>query len=77
MKPIIRYWGRKAGNIARPYIMKYSKLGEVVLDPFGGAGSIIKTALIMGRRCIYSDLNPLAVLIASVELGGSMQKVGR
>jgi 16S rRNA G966 N2-methylase RsmD len=70
MKPIIRYWGRKAGDIARPYIIKYSKLGEVVLDPFGGAGSIIKTALMMGRRCIYSDLNPLAVLIASVELEG-------
>jgi len=70
MKPIIRYWGRKAGSIARPYIGKYSKLGEIVLDPFGGAGSIIKTALIMGRKGIYSDLNPLAALIAKVELEG-------
>jgi len=70
MRPIIRYWGRKAGGIARPYICKYSKRGEVVLDPFGGAGSIIKTALVMGRKGIYSDLNPLAVLIARVELEG-------
>jgi len=70
MRPIIRYWGRKAGSIARPYIGKYSRPGEVVLDPFGGAGSIIKVALVMGRRCIYSDLNPLASLIARVELEG-------
>jgi len=70
MKPIIRYWGRKAGNMARPYIGKYSKPGEVVLDPFGGAGSITKTALIMGRRCIYSDLNPFAALVTRVELEG-------
>ena len=70
MRPIIRYWGRKTGNIAKPYISKYSQPKEVVLDPFGGAGSIIKTALLMGRRCVYSDLNPLAMLIARVEIEG-------
>jgi 16S rRNA G966 N2-methylase RsmD len=69
-RPIIRYWGRKAGSIAEPYISKYSKPKEIILDAFGGAGNIIRTALLMGRRCIYSDLNPLAALIARVEIEG-------
>ena len=70
MRSIMRYWGRKAGSIAEPYINKYSKPKEIILDAFGGAGSIIRTALLMGRRCVYSDLNPLAALIARVEIEG-------
>jgi adenine-specific DNA methylase len=70
LRPIIRYWGRKTGSIAEPYVNEYSHLGEVVLDPFGGSGSIVKAALRLGRRCIYSDLNPLAALIARVEVEG-------
>jgi hypothetical protein len=70
MRFIMRYWGRKAGSIAEPYINKYSKPNEIILDAFGGAGSIIRTALLMGRRCIYSDVNPLAALIARVEIEG-------
>lgn len=70
MRPIIRYWGRKAGCIAEPYIRRYSEPKEIILDAFGGAGSIVRTALLMGRRCIYSDLNPLAALIARVEFEG-------
>jgi 16S rRNA G966 N2-methylase RsmD len=70
MKPIIRYWSRKAGSIAEPYITKYSQPKEIILDAFGGTGSIIRTALLLGRRGIYSDLNPLATLIARVEIEG-------
>jgi 16S rRNA G966 N2-methylase RsmD len=70
MRPVIRYWGRKAGSIAELYISKYSQPKEIVLDAFGGAGSIIKAALLLGRRGIYSDLNPLAALIARVEIEG-------
>lgn len=67
---VIRYWGRKAGEIAEPYLSKYSKYGDTVLDPFGGAGGVIKTALSLGRRAIYSDINSLAALIARVEIEG-------
>jgi hypothetical protein len=67
---VIRYWGRKAGNVAEPYLKQYSKIGDVVLDPFGGAGSIIKAALMLKRKAIYVDANPLAALIARVEIEG-------
>jgi adenine-specific DNA methylase len=68
MKPVIRYWGRKVGPIAASYINRYSSPKEVVLDPFGGAGTIAETALLMDRKVIYSDLNPIAVLIANAEM---------
>ncbi len=77
MRPIIRYWGRKAGSIAAPYIDKYSQPGEVVLDPFGGAGTIARIALLKGRRVIYSDLNPIATLIADVEISNVDHQVLR
>jgi hypothetical protein len=67
---VIRYWGRKAGNIAEPYLKRYSKINDVVLDPFGGAGSIIRAALALKRKAIYVDANPLAALIARVEIEG-------
>ena len=70
-KQTIRYWGRKAGFIAKEYILSYSKEDEVVLDPFGGSGSIAKEALINNRKVIYNDLNPLAFLIAKVEIKGA------
>lgn len=70
MRPIIRYWGRKAGDLAEYYINKYTQPKDIVLDPFGGSGSIARKILLMGRKCIYSDLNPLAALIARVDIEG-------
>lgn len=70
MMVIIRYWGRKDEELVSSYINEYSDLGDIILDPFGGAGSIIKSALFLGRRAIYNDLNPLAALITRVEFEG-------
>jgi len=67
---LIRYWGRKPPNLVRNYIEKYSRKGELILDPFGGSGSIVKTAIYLRRRAIYSDINPFAKLIAEASLIG-------
>jgi adenine-specific DNA methylase len=67
---LVRYWGRKAGEFSEEYIKKYSSPRELILDSFGGAGSIVKAALKLGRRVIYNDLNPFALLIARVEIEG-------
>src|ERR1035437_6683464 len=37
--------------------------GEVVWDPFGGSGTCALEALLLGRRAVSSDVNPLATLI--------------
>jgi hypothetical protein len=61
---IIRYWGRKPHELAQYYINKYSKYGEIVADLFGGSGVFVQTALDLGRKALYIDLNPFAELIA-------------
>lgn len=44
-----------------------SRPNEVVLDPFGGTGTVALEALLAGRRAYFSDVNPLAQLIARVK----------
>lgn len=44
-----------------------SRPGDVVLDPFGGTGTVALEAILAGRRAYYADANPLAQLIASVK----------
>ncbi len=63
-----RYWGRKPPSLVRKWIETYSKPGELVADLFGGSGSIVQTALSLGRRAIYIDINPYACMIAEALL---------
>lgn len=44
-----------------------SKKGDVVLDPFGGTGTVTLEAILSGKRAIQADANPLARLIAQVK----------
>lgn len=44
-----------------------SKPGDVVLDPFGGSGTVALEAILAGRQAYYADANPLAQLIARVK----------
>lgn len=44
-----------------------SKPSDVVLDPFGGTGTVALEAILAGRKAYYADANPLARLIASVK----------
>jgi DNA modification methylase len=39
-------------------ILAGSKPGDIVLDPFGGSGTVGKVALELGRRAILIELNP-------------------
>jgi len=67
-KIMIRYWGRKDSNLAENYILSLSKDGDVLLDPFAGAGSVIAKGLELKRRGIYNDLNPVALIIAKANI---------
>lgn len=44
-----------------------SRPGDLILDPFGGTGTVALEALLSGRNAIQSDANPLARLIAQVK----------
>lgn len=58
------YWGRKplAGLLQ---LFEEAK-GEVVLDPFCGAGTPAVAALVKKARVIATDLNPMSILLTKV-----------
>jgi len=58
------YFTRRPANVVRAYIERYSKEGDVVLDPFGGTGVTAIEAFLLGRSAIQNDLNPFANFIA-------------
>lgn len=49
-------------------IDRYSKPGDVVLDPFAGRGTTALEAAIKGRIPFTSDINPLAVMISQAKV---------
>src|SRR5213082_2915504 len=58
------YFTRRPANVVRAYIDRYSREGDVVLDPFGGTGVTAFEAFLLGRHAIHNDLNPFANFIA-------------
>src|SRR5213594_3454902 len=58
------YFTRRPYNVVRQYILKYSKEGDRVLDPFGGSGVTAIEAFLENRIGIQNDINPLANFIA-------------
>lgn len=66
------YFTRQAWDVVQAYIKNFTKPGDLVLDPFGGYGVTLLESLMLGRRAIHLDLNPLSNfiidgLIASVD----------
>src|SRR5437870_12694961 len=59
------YFTRRPSNVVRAYIERYSRVGDVVLDPFGGSGVTAIEAMLLGRRAIHNDLNPFANFITA------------
>lgn len=58
------YFTRRPANVVRGYVERYSRVGDVVLDPFGGTGVTAIEAFLLGRDAIQNDLNPFANFIA-------------
>jgi len=55
-------------DLIEPCILAGSRPGDVVLDPFGGAGTTALVAQRHGRRSVYIELNPEYVAIARARL---------
>jgi len=62
------YPAEKPPEVAEVLIRQSSKPGDVVVDPFMGAGCVGIAAGRVGRRFLGNDLNPEAVKIASHRL---------
>ena len=57
------YFTRQSWDLVQAYIKVFSRPGDVVLDPYGGSGVTLVEALMLGRRAIHLDINPLSEFI--------------
>ncbi|MDR2170434.1 MAG: type I restriction enzyme HsdR N-terminal domain-containing protein [Planctomycetaceae bacterium] len=57
------YFTRQVWNVVAEYIRNYSKIGDVILDPFGGSGVTAVESLMNQRKAIHVDLNPLSTFL--------------
>lgn len=57
------YFTKQAWNIVQTYIERFSRPGDMVLDPFGGSGVTFVEALLMGRKAAHIDINPLSIFL--------------
>ena len=64
MHTMCSYHGMFPAKVAHYFIQRYSKPGDVVLDPFSGRGTVPLQAPVEGRRTISNDLNPLAYVLS-------------
>jgi hypothetical protein len=67
-RQLVRYWGRKPVDIVSGLIRNDD---HVIIDPFGGSGSIILEALRRGKKAVYADINPYAWLVTHVNIAGA------
>lgn len=57
------YFTKQSWNVVHEYIQHFSFRGDTILDPFGGGGSTLIEAMMLKRKGIHIDLNPLSVFI--------------
>jgi len=69
-----KYWARKPWYIIERFTDKYTKIGDVVLDPFCGSGIIGYEAVMKNRNFIGYDLNPLACFLSEATIKNHFDK---
>lgn len=70
------FFAKKPWQVVQAYIDHYTAPGDLVCDPFAGSGVTPVEALVLGRRAVASDINPVArfitrmTAIAPVDIAG-------
>ncbi|MBB1125802.1 type I restriction enzyme HsdR N-terminal domain-containing protein [Thiospirillum jenense] len=57
------YFTKQAWNVVNQYIAHFSQPGDLVLDSFGGSGITAIEAMMLDRRAIHLDLNPMSAFL--------------
>ncbi len=65
------YWGNFIPLIPRQMMLRYTKKGDWVLDPFMGSGTTLIESRRLGRNAIGVDLNPETVTRATGIIDGT------
>ena len=66
--PMSSYLASFPAALAHAFIARYSRPGDVVLDPFSGRGTAPLQAAAEGRVGVGNDLNPFAYLLTAAKL---------
>lgn len=54
--------------VVHSLIQAYTTLGQTVLDPFCGSGTLLLAAAVEGRHVIGSDVDPVAVFVSRIKV---------
>ncbi|MEO5964023.1 MAG: DNA methyltransferase [Candidatus Limnocylindrales bacterium] len=68
LHPMCSYLASFPASLAHAFIARYSRPGDVVLDPFSGRGTAPLQALAEGRIGVGNDLNPLAQVLTAAKV---------
>lgn len=64
MHTMCSYHGMFPAKLAHYFFQRYSKPGDLVVDPFSGRGTIPLQARVEGRRSVSNDLSPLGYVLS-------------
>ena len=68
LHPMCSYLASFPAALAHAFIGRYSRRGDVVLDPFSGRGTTPLQACAEGRVGVGNDLNPFAHLLTAAKV---------
>ena len=68
LHPMCSYLASFPAALAHSFIARYSRPGDVVLDPFSGRGTTALQACAEGRIGVANDLNPFAHLLSAAKV---------
>jgi SAM-dependent methyltransferase len=64
---LFRYPAKFHPPIVRQLLEKYTEIGQTVLDPFCGSGTLLVEAVASGRNAIGIDVDPVAVAVTAAK----------
>src|SRR6187200_969321 len=68
LHPMCSYLASFPAALAHAFVARYSRPGDVVLDPFSGRGTVPLQAVAEGRIGVGNDLNPFAHLLTAAKV---------
>jgi site-specific DNA-methyltransferase (adenine-specific) len=68
LHPMCSYLASFPAALSHAFIARYSRPGDVVLDPFSGRGTVPLQAAAEGRIGVGNDLNPFAHLLTAAKI---------
>jgi hypothetical protein len=71
------YFAMFPESFVETWVERLTKPGAVILDPFCGRGTTPFQAMLMGRRAVASDINPVAYCITKAKTNAPAAKIVR